>query len=152
MSVSKGDTITVQYIGRFEDGGVFDTSRKEVAEEAGVYDPQREYEPLTFEAGGGDMIQGFDEAVIGMEEGEEKEVTIPPEKGYGEHDPELVEEYEKEQLEEALGQEPQEGMHLHIEGTHGDVAEVEGDTVKVDFNPHLAGETLVFEIELLEIE
>jgi len=151
MAVTKGDQVKVEYVGRHEDGDVFDSSREEVAVEAEIAHPDREYEPLDFEAGAGEVVQGFDEAVVGMEEGEEKEITVPPEKGYGEHSEENIVDYERGEFEEALGEEPEVGMHIHTQDAHGDVTEVEDDTVVVDFNHELAGETLVFEIEVVEV-
>jgi FKBP-type peptidyl-prolyl cis-trans isomerase 2 len=84
------DTVSVDYIGMFEDGKVFDTSRSDVANDNVTYPKSLSfqyrptgYTPLEFTVGGGQMIKGFDEAVIGMRVGDEKTVTIPPEKGYG---------------------------------------------------------------------
>jgi peptidyl-prolyl cis-trans isomerase B (cyclophilin B) len=151
MAVKKGDTVKVEYVGRYDDGDVFDSSREEVAVEAEIAHPNREYEPLEFEVGAGEVVQGFDEGVVGMEEGEDKEITVPPEKGYGERSEENVVEYEREEFRESLGEEPEVGMHIHTEEAHGDIVEVEGDTVVVDFNHELAGETLVFEIEVVEV-
>ncbi len=151
MAVKEGDTVKVEYVGRYEDGDVFDSSREEVAAEAEIAHPNREYEPLEFEVGAGEVVQGFDEGVVGMEEGEDKEITVPPEKGYGERSEENVVEYEREEFRESLGEEPEVGMHIHTEEAHGDIVEVEGDTVVVDFNHELAGETLVFEIEVVEV-
>ncbi|HII02767.1 TPA: FKBP-type peptidyl-prolyl cis-trans isomerase, partial [Methanosarcinaceae archaeon] len=71
-TIESGDIISVDYVGELEDGTVFDTSVKEVAVEAGIYNEQREYEPLTFTVGAGQMIKGFDEGVVGMKVGEEK--------------------------------------------------------------------------------
>lgn len=151
MAVNEGDTVRVEYVGKHEDGDVFDSSREEVAVEAEINHPNREYEPLEFEVGAGEVVQGFEESVVGMEEGETKEVTIPPEKGYGERDEERLVEYDREEFREALGEEPEVGMHIHTQDAHGDVIEVDGDTVVVDFNHELAGETLVFEIEVVEV-
>ena len=151
MAVKKGDTVKGEYVGRYDDGDVFDSSREEVAVEAEIAHPNREYEPLEFEVGAGEVVQGFDEGVVGMEEGEDKEITVPPEKGYGERSEENVVEYEREEFRESLGEEPEVGMHIHTEEAHGDIVEVEGDTVVVDFNHELAGETLVFEIEVVEV-
>ena len=69
MAVKKGDTIKVDYTGTFENGEVFDTSEGK--------------QPLELKAGAGQVIKGFDAAVIGMEVGEEKEVTLQPEEAYG---------------------------------------------------------------------
>jgi peptidyl-prolyl cis-trans isomerase B (cyclophilin B) len=151
MAIKEGDTVKVEYVGRYDDGDVFDSSREEVAVEAEIAHPNREYEPLEFEVGAGEVVQGFDEGVVGMEEGEDKEITVPPEKGYGERSEENVVEYEREEFRESLGEEPEVGMHIHTEEAHGDIVEVEGDTVVVDFNHELAGETLVFEIEVVEV-
>ena len=82
-TVEKGDTVRVHYIGSFKGGKVFDTSYEEKAKKAGVYQRSRDYKPLPVVAGAGQVIKGFDEALLGMKLNEEKEVEIPPEKGYG---------------------------------------------------------------------
>ena len=76
-----GDTVSVLYTGRLENGSVFDTNIKEVADRAGISRP--EFRPLDFEVGSGGVIEGFDNAVIGMGTGEKKTVTIQPAQGYG---------------------------------------------------------------------
>ena len=78
--VKTGDTVQVDYTGKLENGTVFDTSIEEVAKQADIYVNGRTYAPLTFVAGAGQMIKGFDEGVIGMKVGEEKTITIPPER------------------------------------------------------------------------
>ncbi|RLG24938.1 hypothetical protein DRN76_03390 [Methanosarcinales archaeon] len=82
-TISVGDTIKVDYIGRLEDGSVFDTSLEDVAKHAGIYNPQRIYNPLQFKVGAGEMIAGFDNGVVGMKVTETKNITVPPEMGYG---------------------------------------------------------------------
>ncbi|RLG72987.1 MAG: hypothetical protein DRO11_00865 [Methanobacteriota archaeon] len=94
--VQKGDIVVVNYVGRLEDGTIFDTSYEDVAKKAGIYDERRRYEPIRFEVGSGQMIQGFDEAVVGMRPGEKKTVTIPPEKAYP-YDPNLVQDVPRTQ-------------------------------------------------------
>ncbi|MFP3871669.1 MAG: FKBP-type peptidyl-prolyl cis-trans isomerase [Candidatus Natronoplasma sp.] len=84
MSVEEGDFVEVDYIGRFKDGTVFDSSIEEVAEGSEYYDERREYGPLGFTVGEGEVIEGFEEGVKGMDVGEKKEIEIPPEKAYGE--------------------------------------------------------------------
>ena len=79
-----GDTVFVHYIGRFPGGKVFDTSMEKEAIKAGAYNRSREYKPLQVELGKGNVIKGFEEALIGMAINEEKDVTIPPSKAYGE--------------------------------------------------------------------
>jgi FKBP-type peptidyl-prolyl cis-trans isomerase 2 len=82
--VKSGDTISVQYTGKLEDGTIFDSSRQEDAKQSKNYSPQRTYEPLSFTVGAGQMIPGFDKGVIGMAVGEKKTLTIAPKDAYGE--------------------------------------------------------------------
>jgi peptidylprolyl isomerase len=84
LKVQKGDIVSVHYIGKFQAGKIFDTSMRKVAENAGMLNPSRDYKPLQVQAGAGQVIKGFDEALIGMKVNEEKTVTIPPALAYGE--------------------------------------------------------------------
>jgi len=78
-----GDTISVHYVGKFPGGKIFDTSMRAEAEKAGLFNPARDYRPLVVVLGAHNVIQGFEEALMGMKVNETKEVTIPPEKAYG---------------------------------------------------------------------
>ena len=156
MAIEQGDGVTIEYVGRFEDGTVFDTSRADVASEHGLQDAQGtddgDYAALSFTVGAGEIIEGIDEAVVGMDEDEEATVRVPPEKAYGDHDPERVREYDPETFEAMVGKQPEPGLHVHAEnGLHGDVTAVREDVVEVDFNHELAGRTLVFDVEVLEV-
>ena len=157
MPIEPGDSVTNEYVGRFEDGSVFDTSRYEVAAEHDLLDSKgedpSEYPALAFTVGAGEVIEGLDDAFVGMNEGETDTVTIPPEAAYGEVEDERIREYDPETFEGMVGQAPEVGMHVHAEnGLHGDVVAVREDAVEVDFNHELAGKTLVFEVEIVEIE
>ena len=81
--VKNGDTIAVDYVGRLEDGTVFDSSIASEAKKTKKYSESREYAPLVFTVGAGKMIAGFDKGVVGMKVGEKKTLTIPPEDAYG---------------------------------------------------------------------
>ena len=83
MKVQKGDVVRVHYLGKFQGGKVFDTSMLKEAEKAGLFNPSRDYKPLQVKVGAGQVIPGFEEALIGMNVNEEKEVIIPPAKAYG---------------------------------------------------------------------
>lgn len=157
MGIEPGDQATIEYTGRLADdeGTVFDTSREAVAEEAGLAEaqPEREYEPLTVEPGAGQLIEGFDEGLIGLEEGDTETITVPPEKGYGERTDDRVMEQDREEFEERLGQPPEEGMRIQTERQQvGEVVEVTEEVVRLDFNHELAGETLEFDVEVVSID
>jgi FKBP-type peptidyl-prolyl cis-trans isomerase len=80
--VAAGMVVKLDYIGKFENGTVFDTSIETEARKAGLYSQARAYEPFTFAAGSGQVIDGFDRGVIGMRVGEQKTLTISPSEGY----------------------------------------------------------------------
>jgi peptidyl-prolyl cis-trans isomerase B (cyclophilin B) len=156
MPIESGDTVTIEYVGRFEDGTIFDTSRYAVAVEHGLDDAQDagpgDFPALSFTVGAGDIIEGLDDALVGLNSGEEATVEVPPEKAYGEHDPEKVREYDPDTFEGMVGQQPEVGLHVHAQnGLHGDVVAVRDDAVEVDFNHELADKTLTFEIEVVEV-
>ena len=136
----KGDKVTIHYTGKFEDGKIFDTSI--------------DGEPLTFELGTGYVIEGFDEAVIGMEKGEKKTVNIPPDKAYGEYQKELVIKVEQDKL--PPGSDPQIGQKLSANHSGNDtkitftIVEIDEGVLTLDANHVLAGRNLVFEIELVD--
>lgn len=155
MTIASGDSVTIEYTGRLQDGTVFDTSRRDVADEVGLTEaqPEREYGPLTVEVGDSEVIEGLEDALVGMESGDEQTVTLPPEKAYGEPTDERVIEYETANFREMLqGEEPAEGMHVQgQQGAIGEVVHVDEENVEVDFNHELAGETLEFEVEVVEV-
>jgi len=86
-TITKGMDVKVHYVGSFVNGTLFDTSVEAKAKEAGLYDERRPYEPLDVKVGAGAVIQGFDDALVGMKVGEKKKVTIPAEQAYGSYDP-----------------------------------------------------------------
>jgi FKBP-type peptidyl-prolyl cis-trans isomerase 2 len=83
LRAQKGDTVSVHYLGKYQGGRAFDTSIESEAKKAGLYNRARDYKPILVKIGSGQVIAGFEEGLIGMKINEEKEVTIPPEKGYG---------------------------------------------------------------------
>jgi FKBP-type peptidyl-prolyl cis-trans isomerase 2 len=147
--VENGGTVSVDYVGKLEDGTIFDTSVKEKAIEAGMYNEMRNYKPLTFTVGAGQMIKGFDEGVVGMKVGEEKILKIPPEEAYGEYREELS----RELPIEAVDFTPAIGMQLATDtGLKGIVTQVDEEKFVIDFNHELAGKTLIFEVKVVSME
>lgn len=136
-----GDTVRVHYTGTMDDGTVFDTSR--------------DGDPIEFVVGEGQVIEGFDEVLRGMREGETREVELPPGKAYGERSDELVVRVDREDLPEDL--EPEVGQTLAVDTGDEEemaawVAEVGEDAITVDLNHPLAGRTLTFEVELVGLQ
>lgn len=155
MAIESGDRVVMEYTGRLDDGTVFDTSRESVASDAGLADaqPDREYTPVTVDVGEGQLIEGLEEALVGLEEGTSTTVTVPPEKGYGEWTEERVEQFDTDELRQTLGGElPEEGAYLEAQGgARGEIVDIDDETARVDFNSPLAGETLEFDIEVVDV-
>ncbi|MEM4247682.1 MAG: FKBP-type peptidyl-prolyl cis-trans isomerase [Candidatus Nanoarchaeia archaeon] len=84
-AAENGDIVKVDYILKLENGSVIDTNIQKIAEENGIFNEQRKYEPMQITVGSGQVIPGFDRALIGMHKGQTKTVTIPPEEAYGEY-------------------------------------------------------------------
>lgn len=148
--VESGISVMLNYTGKFEDGVIFDSSVEENAKNCENYSPQRNYEPLMVKVGAGQVIKGFDNALVGMKVGEKKEVLIPPEEGYGNYNKDLVQTVPIEAFKTA-GITPSEGQLLNTSMGMGTVSHVDDAEVKVDFNSPLAGKTLIFEITVEDI-
>ena len=141
MTISKGTMVRIDYTGTFDDGTIFDSSKTHGA-------------PLEFEVGAGQVIPGFDNAVASMNVGEEKDIVIPPEQGYGNPNPELVKEFPRSQFPPTP--EPAVGMGLMIKIPDGQqlparIVKVVAGTITLDLNHPLAGKNLHFKLKLLEI-
>ena len=134
-----GDRVRVNYVGRFADGTVFDSSEG--------------HEPLEFTIGVGEVIAGFDRAVAGLLVGERRSVEVPPEDGYGVHLPEMVAEVERRMIPD--DHQLVVGNFLEVKMENGEAFEVciaglSETTVQLDANHPLAGKVLLFEVQLLE--
>lgn len=147
MAIKKGDFVKVSYTGKLEDGSVFDTTDEKVAKESDVFKENVKYNPVLLVVGRQQAVEGLDEALEGMEAGQEKEVTVKPDKGFGDRKPDLINvvplaRFEKENLN------PVPGMVVTINERDGMVKSVGGGRVIVDFNHPLAGQTLTYKVKL----
>jgi peptidylprolyl isomerase len=138
MPAEQGDTVRVHYKGRLTDGSVFDSSEGR--------------SPLEFRIGDGVVIPGFEEGVSGLEPGGKRTVEIPPENAYGPRNEHLVHLVDAD----VFAMDPYVDGEVDIvapdgETMRGRITAVEEDGVTLDFNHPLAGQTLVFDIELVEI-
>ena len=135
-----GDKVSVHFTGSLEDGSIFGSTQKE--------------EPFEFIIGQKNVLPGFEDAVIGMEEGDEKEFKLEPSDAYGDHNPELTKEIPRSQLPPDEKLEP--GMVLIMNLPNGfqinaNITEVSDETITIDLNHPLAGKTLSFKVKILEI-
>jgi peptidylprolyl isomerase len=135
-----GDKVRVHYEGQLSDGTIFDSSL--------------EREPIEFILGQDTVIPGFEDAVIGMEAGESKDVSIPPEEGFGEYSEDLVVDIEKTILPPEIN--PELGMQLEVSSEEETprvftIADIVEDSITLDGNHPLAGKEIAFKITLLEI-
>ncbi len=141
MTAAKsGDTVRIHYTGTLDDGTQFDSSQGR--------------DPFEFQLGQGNVISGFDKAVEGMAVGDSKTVRLEPDEAYGEHHQQLVQDLPRDVLPADLT--PTVGMGLQGQGQDGSVTNfmitaVSDESVTVDANHPLAGQSLTFDIELIEI-
>ena len=139
--VKDGDTVKVHYTGKLENGDVFDSSR--------------EKEPFEFTVGNKAVIPGFEKGLVGMGVGDTKTIEIPPEEAYGTKQDELVVVVNKTEFPEDIT--PSVGQRLQIKQQDGNpvvvtITDLTEDSVTLDANHPLAGYTLFFEVEIVDID
>ncbi|MEO1070143.1 MAG: FKBP-type peptidyl-prolyl cis-trans isomerase [Cyanobacteria bacterium J06638_6] len=136
-----GDSVSIHYTGKLEDGTVFDSSR--------------DRDPLQFAIGNSEVIPGFEAAVVGMTPGDAKTEVIQAENAYGPRREEMVMVVERHQIPDDIPLDV--GLQLQLQGPQGQmvpvmVTNVSEADVTLDANHPLAGETLIFDIELMAIQ
>jgi FKBP-type peptidyl-prolyl cis-trans isomerase 2 len=140
QQVQNGDKVKVHYHGKLRTGETFDSSNGR--------------EPLEFTVGSGQVIKGFDDGVRGMQVGDKKTVEIPVDDAYGKKNDDMLIEFPKDQFPPDLN--PEVGMQLMMNNGQGqqfpvNIVEVKEDSVVLDANHPLAGQDLIFDLELVEI-
>lgn len=136
----EGDKVKVHYEGSLDDGTIFESTF--------------EKEPIEVTLGEEKLIPGFENAVLGMSEGDTRNVTVGPEEGFGTRKNDLVVDVDRAEIPEHI--DPQEGMMLQIRSEEGNIryftiADVSETTVTLDGNHPLAGRDINFKIQLLEV-
>lgn len=139
-TVENGNFVSVDYTGTLEDGEVFDSSEGR--------------SPLQFQVGSGDLIEGFDRAVLGMAVDQEKQFTLSPEQAYGHRDEDMVRQVPRSMLEGDGAPEP--GQMVMVQTADGEsmpvvITEVTPEYIALDANHPLAGKALTFKIKMLSI-
>ena len=141
QQAKSGDTVKVHYSGRLTDGTTFDSSSGR--------------DPLEFKVGNGDVIKGFDDGVTGMAVGDKKTVQIPADDAYGQKEDDRIVKFPRTNFPSDM--EPEVGMQLNMTNGGGQVipvtiVDMDGENVTLDANHPLAGEDLIFDIELVDIK
>jgi peptidylprolyl isomerase len=141
MPSKVGDKVTIHYTAKAKDGQVIESTKGK--------------EPATFQVGTQDSLQGLNEALLGVEKGERKTVAIPPNKAFGEKKEGLTEEVPRSIIEEDV--KGADGEIVELRSKDGvrrlaTIQEVKEDTIVLDLNHPLAGETLTLDIEVLDIK
>ena len=144
MKIVKGNKVKVEYEGKFDNGEIFDSSKH-----------GEHSHPLEFVVGKGQVIPGFEEAVIGLKKGDEKEIKLESEEAYGNYDSTLKREIPKEVIPE--GQEIKEGMIIVMQTPEGyklpaRIVSISDDSFTIDLNHPLAGKKLIFNIKVIGVE
>jgi len=147
--VETGDMVQIEFIEKDQNENIIDTSRKDVAQKSGIFDPNKIYAPLSFRVGAGKVFAGLEEGMLGMRLGQSKAIVIPPQKAYGVRNPALISIVPIEVFT-GNGITPKEGMTIKLtEGGTVRVLNIHGNDVQLDTNHPMAGQTLVFEVSLV---
>lgn len=138
--IKEGDKVKVHYTGTLDDGSVFDSSR--------------ERQPLEFQVGTGQLIPGFEKAVLDLSPGESTTVNIPSSEAYGDKREDMVVDVEREKLPQDI--QPEVGLQLQLQQPSGQpmpvvISSVTESHITLDANHPLAGRDLTFEIELVSV-
>ncbi len=142
--------VLIDYTAKIKDTGeVFDTTKEEVAKQAGIFDPNYKYRPLPVLIGASFVIKGLEEALKSMEVEQSKKIEIPPEKAYGERDERLVKLIPESNFRDN-NIEPVVGKYVQINNLTGKIISVSGGRVKVDFNHPLAGKVVEYEVTVVK--
>ena len=148
MALRKGVFVLVDHVGKVkETGEVFDTTMEETAKKEGLYKEGEIYEPKLVVIGEGWVLEALDESLTTMEIGKTSVIEIPPEKAFGERDPEKVKRVSLRQLT-GKGVTPSLGMRVEYNGKMATVRTIGAGRVLLDFNLPLAGKTLVYEVTI----
>jgi len=140
--IEVGQTVSIHYVGTFEGGEEFDNSRTRG-------------EPIVCEVGGGQLIKGFDSALVGMTVGEVKNISLQPEDAYGEIVQEAIQEVPRTSFPvgfQLVTDAVVEGQNEMGESLRATILSYDDDNVRLDFNHPMAGKNLNFEIEIVDVK
>lgn len=150
MALEKGSLVLLNYTAKVkETDEIIETTMEEDAKKFNVYDPTRTYEPRLVSVGEGWVLNGLDEALMNANVGEKMDVEVPPEKGFGQRDPEKVRMISLRKLGDKAD-EVKVGDAIEIDGKVGIIRFIGSGRVQLDYNHRLAGRTIAYALEVLK--
>ena len=151
MAIKEGDFVRLNFTGKIkETDEVFDTTSEDIAEEAGILVENKVYGPIPIIVGGNHLLKAIDDAIIGTEAGDAVHVSVTPENGFGQRNPNFIQLIPMKEFKKQ-GMTPVRGMKITADAGTGKIISVNGGRVKVDFNHELAGKNLEYDVSVVEV-
>ncbi|HLD48742.1 MAG TPA: peptidylprolyl isomerase [archaeon] len=144
--MEKNDLVRINYIGRLENGEIFDLTNEEIAKTEKIFNQHVKYKPVPIIIGANFLIPGLDKALLDMKIGEKKTIEVKQEDGFGPRQANLVQVVPVKNFKDV----PTAGMVVDFQGMKGRIQSVNAGRVRIDFNHPLAGHTLKYDIEITE--
>jgi peptidylprolyl isomerase len=150
MALEKGSLVLVNYTAKIKDTDeAFDTTIEEDAKKFNIHDPTRTYEPRLISVGDGWVLKGLDEALVNANVGENMNVEVSPDKGFGARDPDKVRMIPLRKLGEKA-EEVKVGDAIEIDDKVGIIRFIGSGRVQIDYNHRLAGKTITYALQVLK--
>ena len=147
-TIKEGDFVEIDYVGILKEADlVFDTTNEAEARKNEIYDSKMTYGPVSICVGQGQILQGLDSSLIGLEIGQRHDITLPPEKAFGRKDGKLIK-LVPTMVFKKQGINPVTGLQVNIDGTIGTIRTVTGGRTVVDFNHPFSGREVVYKVNI----
>lgn len=146
--MKKGNIVLVDFVAKTDQGEIFDLTKEDLAKKEGIYNEKIKYEPIALILGEGTTMPGLEEGLLKMKEGEQKNITITPEKGFGNRDTKLIKIVPEKIFQGKI--KPSPGLIVDFSGQKGRIQSSLGGRVRIDFNHPLAGKTLIYDIKIVK--
>ncbi|MFH1420819.1 MAG: peptidylprolyl isomerase [Candidatus Aenigmatarchaeota archaeon] len=145
--MEKGDIVLIEFVARLEDGEIFDLTSEEIAKKENIYNSRMTYGPVPIILGSELSLPGLEKALTEMKAGEEKDIIISPEDGFGTRNPKLMKIIPEKVFQRKR---PMTGMIVDFSGVKGRIQSTLGGRIRVDFNHPLAGKKLLYHLKIVE--
>src|SRR3989338_4717064 len=148
--MNSGDFIRIDYVGKIKESGeIFDITKEDAAKQEGIYNPQFKYGPVPVIIDANFVLPGLNEVLKEMKVGDKKIIEVPPEKGFGKREADLIKLIPGSKFKDQ-DIDPMPGRTVEVNKMKGTILSNDGGRVRIDFNHTLAGKTLVYDLEIME--